>query len=977
MAKKTVRTRNQETKGDISAENDSEIKGNELRVVAIGASAGGLEAIESFFTNLPEESGMAFVVIQHLSPDYKSLMDELLARYTKMEINVAKDGMVLKANVVYLLPSKQNMTIYHNKLFLTEQDSHRGLNLPIDIFFRSLSKDKGKNSIGIILSGSGSDGTLGVKAIKEAGGMVMVQDEKTAKFNSMPRSAITTGLVDYILPPEKMPSELVKFVKHPFISKTNVLENELSKDEDALSKILKRIFEKTGVDFSYYKPTTIIRRLEKRISINKFTKIEKYLDYLLSSDVEVNLLYKELLIGVTQFFRNPEAFDILKATVFPALFSNKSQFYTYRIWSVGCSTGEEAYSLAMFANEYLEENNISADLKIFATDIDEDALETAGMGFYPESILSDVSPERLRQYFVRRNDGFQINEKIRRMIVFAKHNIIKDPPFSKIDLISCRNMLIYLDVEMQKKILSMFYFSLNASGHLFLGTSESLGDLASGYSVVNQKYKIYQYKAGYKPPMSGIYSLPKLTRPEIKITKDKQGSGDNLFLSEGFYQELILEFLPPGVLLNDEFQIIHLFKDAGKYLRLPSGKANLNILKMVPQSLSVVLSGLLHKTLKDKKEMIYSDFGFTGEDGTSNINILSKPLFDNNTAQKYIYISFIEKNKEQDSPQEKIDIGSQFHEQYAELERELVLTKENLQATIEELETSNEELQSTNEELIASNEELQSTNEELQSVNEELYTVNTEYQHKIDELVQLNNDINNLLNNTDVGTLFLDNQLKIRRYTPVITKLINIIEMDIGRPIHHLSRNSDYPNLIEDIEEVQRTLIPKEVEIRVKCGDWYLLRVMPYRTVDNAVEGIVITLYDVTKRKIFEEEFIREKDLLERILENSPLGKMIVSIDGKIEYVNRKAMEIFDMQKQQMLGTIFDSKSMRIYDSDKKNLANKDLPYVKVLAENKYISGMKYELHSEPDEWKKIIISGTPDFHENGKISSILLTIEY
>lgn len=948
-----------------------------LICVGIGASAGGLEALEIFFRNMPIDSGVAFIVVQHLSPDYKSLMSELLSRYTTMEIYRAEDGIQVEPNSIYLIPPKKNMTMFHGKLFLTEQDTNRGLNLPIDIFLRSLAQDKGKDSIGIILSGTGSDGTLGIRAIKEAGGMVMVQDDQSAKFDGMPRSSIATGLVDYILSPDKMPEELVKYVKHPYINKTGRIDNIISKDEDILAKILKIVREKVGVDFSYYKPATIIRRLEKRISINQISKIENYISYLAQSPNEARILYKELLIGVTQFFRDQDSFNVLREKVIPEIFKSKEVNGRIRIWSVGCSTGEEAYSLAILFREYMDEHKLDLDVKVFATDLDSESIEFASAGIYPESIISDVLPERLKMYFVKRESSYIVNERIRRMVIFASHNILKDPPFTKLDLIVCRNMLIYLNAAMQRRIMAMFYYALIQTGNLFLGSSETLGDIAEGYSTISSKWKVYRIKEGYRLPAqytfhNTITSLREnryKNRPESPSISVSEG-----FRVENIYEEIVAGFLPPGVLLDSRFDLIHAFKDVNRFLRIPQGRANLNILKMVLPEISVVLGSLLHKVSKEKKELTFREVQINLGGVLTYIDIGCRYIEEGRGKNLYFLVTFIEKqvNEAETVKVDNFDLKTHYNERFSELERELQFTRENLQATIEELETSNEELQSTNEELIASNEELQSTNEELQSVNEELYTVNSEYQNKIEELTQLSNDMNNLLKNTNIGTIFLDKFLRIRRYTPAIVKTINVMEMDLGRPVFHISHNLIYDDFQQDIEKILQTLVPREVEVQDKAGNWYLLRMLTYRTVENAVDGVVLTLIDITERKRLEERIRSERDLLLRSLDISPIGQIIINLEGIISYANKAMGELLGLNTAEFVGKHFDSIKWISRENKGSVMPILRMPLQEILADpgDGYRGTLKYKTMNDSE--KLLSLKGVPIFDLQAELAGLV-----
>ncbi len=948
--------------------------------VGIGASAGGLEALEQFFSNMPADSGMAFIVIQHLSPDYKSMMVELLSRHTKMQVIRSEDGMQVKANRVYLIPPKQNMTIFHGKLYLTPQDHHRGLNLPIDIFLRSLAIDQEKHAIGVILSGTGSDGTLGIRAIKEVGGMVMVQDNVSAKFDGMPKSAVATALVDYILPPDKMPEELLKYVQHPYINKRESTDDFSMLGTDVLSKILEIIRTRVGVDFTYYKPNTLIRRLERRVSINQINEIENYIVLLSESPQEVKILYKELLIGVTQFFRDSEAYDVIEKKVIPSLLEDRDKKTQIRVWDVGCSTGEEAYSLAIMFREYMDTHNADYDVKIFATDLDKDAIEHAGVGIYPESIASDVNQDRLQQYFTKTENGYQVNESIRRMVIFAPQNITKDPPFSKIDFISCRNVLIYLKSEMQKKILSMFHFAMRDDGYLFLGSSESIGDLSDVFITIDSKWKIYKYNQNAKMPVLNDFFMPQTAKakrktiPEPVYTKRNESNG-----LENIYEYLLNEFIPPSILVDEQFDVVQVFGDVNKYIHIPTGKISWNLLKLVRTELSVLLGSVLHKVKKEKKDIRYKDVNVKDKEEVYSITLSAKILEDKKEKQTYLLVTFekSERVEVKDHSIEDFDVNTKYKERIQELERELMVREESLQTTLEEMETSNEELQATNEELIASNEELQSTNEELQSVNEELYTVNSEYHNKIEELTALNNDINNLLKNTNIGTLFLDGKLRIRKFTKGITKIINILDIDIGRPISHISFNSLYPNFYDDIEDVMNTLVPKSIELKDNNADWHMMRILPYRTMENAVNGIIITLVEITDLKKKEEEVKRERDLLKRILDDSPLGKIMVNKNGKVTYLNKPGYKILE------LPTDFNFKDYSLEDFDfiikdaKGQQISKQKTPFQMIAQSKTPLRDYHLVFEWPEKQSKNIrMNGSPIFNEKHEIIGAVYSIE-
>lgn len=838
-------------------------------IAAIGASAGGLEALQEFFKAVPLDSGIGFVVIQHLSPDYKSLMDELLARHTKLNIRKADDNMLVEADTIYLIPPRKNLSIFHGKLLLEDQGVRSGLILPIDIFFRSLAADLGKNAIGIILSGTGSDGTLGTRAIKEAGGMVMAQEEHTAKFDGMPRSSISTGLVDYILPPGKMPEELINYIKHPFVGQSKEVDSALTGDIDSLTKVMMMLRDYCGIDFSYYKENTIIRRLERRLSINRFERLDDYIKFLSESDKEKDILYRELLIGVTRFFRDEAAFSIVKENVLPRLLeSGKKQL---RIWSAGCSTGEEVYSLALIIREFLEERKVEAEVKIFATDIDKRSLELAGQGFYPESIVSDLEPELLAKYFVRHESGYQVSETLRKMVIFATHNVFKDPPFSKLDMIVCRNLFIYLKPESQSRVLSIFYMALNNGGFLFMGSSETLGDHSNAFNILSAKHKIYVKKAGYNTNIQSDF----LTASGLFSTRENEstkGFTRKVPKRDQITEKLFDLLLPPSLLMDEQMNIIQIINDVNPFIQIKSGKFTQNLTNMISPEMAVIISNIYRRLKRNKAKVTFENVKLHRGDSFTKVNIEGRMLQSEEDGTLYLISFFHQEIPEGEMPEkEVVNLEAQYQDRLVELQNDLQFTKENLQATVEELETSNEELQASNEELIASNEELQSTNEELQSVNEELYTVNSEYQSKIDELTQLNNDISNLLNNTEIGALYLDRKLCIRKFTPSFSKISNIMEFDIGRPIHHISTSQFYKDFLKDIQHVQETLQFVEKEIAHENGMLYFLRIVPYRTDYQAVDGILVTMVNITMLQTERNNLIRSNQRLQGALE---LGNM-------------------------------------------------------------------------------------------------------
>lgn len=813
-------------------------------IAGIGASAGGLEALQEFFKAVPLSTGIGYVVIQHLSPDYKSLMDELLARYTKLPIRKAEDGMIVEPDTVYLIPPRMNLSIFHRKLVLERQGNRNGLNLPIDIFFRSLAQDIEKCAVGIVLSGTGSDGTLGTRAIKEAGGMVMAQDERTAKFDGMPRSSISTGLVDYILPPAEMPNALHNYIKHPFIEKAKSSETVLTGAEDALSKILMILRDHSGTDFSYYKENTILRRLERRLSINRFENLEDYFNLLISSDKEKDILYRELLIGVTRFFRDEAAFEVVAAKVIPLLAEGSKK--EIRLWSAGCSTGEEVYSLAMLIREYLDSKRLNHEVKIFATDIDKQSLEYAGQGYYPDSIVSDVDPGLLTRYFVRKENGYQIGETIRRMAIFATHNVLKDPPFSKLDMIVCRNLFIYLKPESQSYVLNLFRMALKPGGFLFMGSSESLGSLSDAYETVSAKHKLFRRKEAFSLSTDGIAKELFVFKPgQIgKSTAHKSKLKEPVNFA---FDKLVEKYLPPSIIFDGNLNVVQVINNINPFVELKSGVFNQSLQNLVHSDLLVVINNMMRKLRQHPDSVKYEGVKIARPDGVIRVQLEGRILSEKDKPLLYS-LSFIDQQVLMAETENiaTIDMEKQAKDQINELQYELQFTKESLQATVEELETSNEELQASNEELIASNEELQSTNEELQSVNEELYTVNSEYQSKIEELTQLNGDVNNLLNNTEIAALYLDSKMCIRKFTPSFAHISKLLEYDLGRPVRELATAFVYPSFLNDITHVQKSLQSIEKEVFTEKGEAYLLRIVPYRTDFQAVDGILVTMVGIS-----------------------------------------------------------------------------------------------------------------------------------
>lgn len=944
--------------------------------VALGASAGGLEAIETFFTHMPPENGLGFIVVQHLSPDYKSLMVELLSKKTTMPVHRAEDGMLVEQNHVYLIPPKKNLTIFHGKLLLTEQEHSKGINLPIDVFLRSLAEDQGEKAVAIILSGTGSDGMRGVRAIKEYGGMVMVQDEESAKFDGMPRAAVSTGLADFILPPEKMPRQLLSFTKHPYVAKTERSETLLG-DEDGLTRIFAILRERCKVDFTYYKPSTVSRRIERRMLVNQCDNIREYVDYLQGYPGEAAALYRELLIGVTSFFRDQEVFDRLAESGLPELFKEDNG-RELRFWVAGCSTGEEAYSLAILARETMDELGLHKDIKIFATDIDRDAIQYAAAGLYPESIAADLSPRLLTKYFHKRDDSFQITRSIREMVVFAQHNLVKDPPFTNISLISCRNLLIYLQPILQRKVLEFFNFSLRPGGILLLGTSETTGELGDYFETFDARLKLYRSKGRVKQinesahPLSITDTRARDLRGQFASTRRALRATEEERVLERFFEAVSGDYLPLSLVVNEAMEVLHVLGNPEGYFKLPTGKLVNDIAKMAARELSIPLSTGIQKAFRQRQEVHFSNIRISNQLGVKIVDLRIRPL-PHKKGQEELVAVFIGEVRKSEAVEGSpsilsYDLTRETEERLRDLEQELQFTRENLQATIEELETSNEELQATNEELLASNEELQSTNEELQSTNEELFTVNAEYQSKIIELTELHNDVENLLGATQVAMLLLDENLEVRRFSPQATRLFKLLESDIGRPVTHISHKLDGFDPIFTIHNVQKSGQVKELEVRSTDNRWYLARITPYEIGPATFSGTVLSFVDITAIK-HAEHALRESEKKYRTLFETMLqGVVYQNEKGEIVSANPAAEKILGLSLEEMQERTSLDPRWRAIREDGNNLHGDEHPAMLALRNGEEIHNQTmgvFNPRKNAITW--IRVNAIPQFPEGGE----------
>jgi two-component system CheB/CheR fusion protein len=840
-------------------------------IVGIGASAGGLAAFEAFFSGMPAgaDPGMAFILVQHLAPDHESILASLIQRYTRMKVVQVQDGMAVQPNCAYIIPPGRDMAFLKGTLQLLEPSAPRGQRLPIDFFFRSLAQDQRERAICIVLSGTGSDGTLGAIAIKGEGGIVMAQLPSSAEYDGMPRSVIATGMVDYELPPAQMPAQLIAYAAQAFVNPARRMSPPPPEAESALKKVFVLIRAQTGRDFSQYKPSTILRRIERRMAVHQIPSLESYIKYLQSASTEIDLLFRDLLIGVTSFFRDPDVFQALEKETIPQLFEGKAPGASVRVWTPGCSTGEEAYSIAMLLAERQAQLRRTFKIQVFATDIDSRAIAVGRAGLYPASIAADLSPERLARFFTPETDRslYRIQKNIRDMLVFSEQDVTIDPPFSRLDLITCRNMLIYMGPELQKKLIPLFHYALNPGGQLLLGTSESVGEFGSLFAPLDRKAKLYRRLDAGNGARHVLLDrlLPREPALDAKALTRLGGGAARPGLREAMEKAILQYAAPPCALVNDKGDILYLHGRTGQFLEPAPGEAANNILKMAREGLRRPLADALKRAADERGAVRVPGVRVRTNGDFTEVHLTVRRVDSPRAIQPLeLYLVVLEEAAVEAKPVEQaaaLAPASPANQRIAALQRELKAKEEYLQSANEELETSNEELKSSNEEMQSVNEELQSTNEELetskeelQSVNEELATVNVELQSKVADLSRANNDMNNLLAGTGIGTVFVDLQLRILRFTPAATRIINLIPADVGRPVNHvLSNLVGYERLSEDTKTVLDSLIPKELEVQTRAGAWYLMRILPYRTLDHEIEGAVLTFMDISDAKAARE----------------------------------------------------------------------------------------------------------------------------
>ncbi|SEA44465.1 CheR family methyltransferase [Pedobacter hartonius] len=881
-------------------------------VIGMGGSAGSFHAFEKFFMHMPIKSGIAFVIVMHLDKSHVIDVAGILQPVTSMTIKEALDGVQIEPDHIYIIPPGKDMGIHNGQLLLMEAARLRGAHMSIDYFFQSLAEDQQSNAVAIIFSGMGADGETGVRMVKEKLGMVMVQEPGTAEFDSMPVTAIQTNMVDYILSPEEMPVKLIQYLNHPAIREAQP-ESDFTLNQTSythLQKILMLLRANTGHDFTLYKKSTIVRRIERRIAFHQLNDYVDYINFLRENPAEIMRLFNELLIGVTKFFRDRDAFEALKGRLYPLL-AEKKENDPIRIWIAGCSTGEEAYSIAMLIIEHLDTFKMAKlpKLQIFATDLDPRAIDYARSASYFSNITSEISPERLDRFFIKVNEGYVVKKEVREMIVFAQHNLIKDAPFTRLDLLCCRNVLIYLTSELQKKIIPVFHYSLNPNGLLFLGPAESVGTFVDSFTSLDNKWKIFQRNEG-AAALGNMLDFPfhVANQSHKNLTIHLPIKSLKSPLAETFHKILLESFTPTSLLLSERGDILYINGQTSRFMQINSGEAIFNIHRLAKDELKYALGNALHQAWEKKDKIEVPEIKV--KDGNEvyvvgfRVDYITEvPL------QDMLLVTFTDYGKLKKRRSDKgkgVDPTRQGAVE--ELEKELIYTKQQLHSTIEQMETSLEELKSTNEELQSTNEELQSTNEEalttkeeMQSLNEELMTINLQYQNKAEELTQLNNDMKNLLDNTEIGTIFLDNQLNILRFTPQVTRLFNVIPGDVGRSITHIVSNFEYPSLEDAIKEVIETLVGKELEVSTKKDEWYNLRIMPYRTMDNFINGAVVTFTKITPVKAMQHKLVSLLDYARNMAGLLPDAALILDKDRKVLVANDRFLELFKLKEEEMV----------------------------------------------------------------------------
>lgn len=939
-------------------------------VVGLGASAGGLEALETFFRHLAPGSGIAFVLVAHLHPDRASLLQNILRRDTSMEVVEATDQMPLQPDRVHIIPPNRQIAVFHGLLQVIHPETPRGHRMPIDIFLRSLAEDQAENAVGIILSGTGTDGTLGLRAIHGAGGLCLVQDPATAQFPNMPNSAIQAGYATHVLPVETMPAQLQHDLRHGLVHEHKGPPRAVP--TGTINRILMHVRTVTGHDFSPYKENTVTRRIQRRMAAQGIDDTESYARLLQEQPGEARRLFKELLISVTSFFREPEAFTALKRDILPKLLAEKPTGEAFRVWVVGCSTGEEAYSLAMVLHEHMVDTSERRDVQIYATDIDENAIHFARAGRYPPNIVEDVSPERLERYFTKEETGYRVIKDIRDMVVFAIQDVIKDPHFNRLDLISCRNVLIYLQREAQDRLLSIFHYGLKPGGVLFLSFSESIGEHSDLFTPLERKWKLYR----------AIHSGPGPRTVPGHARHWQVGRGGTLnegaiatnpaSIAEVVKRTLLRLFTPPSVVTDPRGNILYVHGDTSAYLGPAPGAASLDVVRMAREALQPELRTALQSAANQDKAVLRRDVPLQLGEETRRVDLGVWPIAATHGGENLLLVSFqrAEAPNAGKQPRKRKPKAEELRRVEA-LERELTYTRDNLQASIEEEQATNEELQSLNEELQSTNEELETSREELQSTNEELVTVNAELHAKFEQMTELQDDLKNLLDTLDVGVILLDERLVVRRFTHQASRIFHLMDADVGRPLDDIRSNVEDADTLADARAVLRSLQPVERELRTQDGSWYLARVMPYRTLDNIIAGVVMTFTDISDRIAAERARREMQEFAENIIDT--LREPLVVLDGTMTVVaaSQYFYRFFGLAPSETIGQSF----LELADGQW-DIAPLREALASLLPQDSSFNELEIDQVFAGIGRKRMLLSGRRLVHAPGKSPLILLAME-
>ncbi len=896
----------------------SEAKDNHFLIVGIGASAGGIEALRTFFANVPDDSGIAYVVILHLSPDHDSQLAEVLSNVSKITVSQVKEKATVQPNHVYVVPPNQHLEMMDGDIIVSPNLQVSERRAPVDIFFRSLAESHKAHAVAVVLSGTGANGSMGLKRIKENGGTVFVQNPREAEYSDMPRNSIATELVDEILNVADIPKKIIAYNSR--IGKVDIPVRQHTLEEDqqaALREIFTQLRVRTGHDFTNYKRATVLRRIERRINVRELPSLSAYADFLIATPEEAQALLKDLLISVTNFFRDREAFYYLETAIIPRLLINKKEDSPLRVWIAGCATGEEAYSVAMLLTEQLDGAKEVPPVQIFATDIDETSLATAREGWYTLNNAADISPERLRRFFIAEEGGYRVKKELRENILFAVHNLMKDPPFSRLDMITCRNMLIYLNSTAQNRVMETFHFALKPGAYLFLGSSESVDGSNDLFAPVSKPFQIFQSREAARRvipfpdislPLDYPIKMPE-TEKNLKPKGDPEVRAMERISLGDLHQRLLEQYAPHSLVVNENNDIVHLSDGAGRFLQVAGGEPTQDVLKLIRQELRLELRTALYQAAQKGVNVEVKNLTVQTNGHSELINLHIRPVLrPDDTARGFTLILFeTSQGKNKEDVMEIFPVGAetlthQLEDEINNLKAQLRSTNEQFEVQTEELKASNEELQAMNEELRSAAEELETSREELQSINEELITVNQELKIKVEELSHSNNDFHNLINSADIGTIFLDRQFKVKMFTPAARQIFNLITADLGRPLTDITGELEYTELENDVEAVMEKLQTLEREVKVKGNNTYLMQISPYRTSEDHINGVVIAFVNITQRKNAEESLKKSLETTTEILESTSDAFYAIDADFAFTYINKKAEELWGKKRETLIG---------------------------------------------------------------------------